>query len=82
MSLMWLPNTSQGFMVGDYISTSFSGAPAYPAFALANAPSAGLFDEGTYTVRGGLNVSGTTAALDHTSAGSTDTLTASSITAQ
>jgi BNR repeat-like domain len=82
MSLTWLPNTSQGFMVGDYISTSFSGAPAYPAFALANAPSAGLFDEGTYTVRGGLNVSGTTAALDHTSAGSTDTLTASSITAQ
>jgi hypothetical protein len=82
MSLTWLPNTTQGFMVGDYISTSFSGAPAYPAFALANAPSGGLFDEGTYTVRGGLSVAGTIAARDQTSAGSSDTLTSSSITAQ
>jgi hypothetical protein len=82
MSLTRLPNTTQGFMVGDYISTSFSGAPAYPAFALANAPSGGLFDEGTYTVRGGLSVAGTIAARDQTSAGSSDTLTSSSITAQ
>src|SRR5713226_9095917 len=35
MSLTWLPNTTQGFMVGDYISTSFVGAPAFPAFAVA-----------------------------------------------
>ena len=82
MSLTWLPNTTQGFMVGDYISTSFSGAPAYPAFALANAPSGGLLDEGTYTVRGGLSVAGAIAARDQTSAGSGDTLTSSSITAQ
>jgi BNR repeat-like domain len=82
MSLTWLPNTSQGFMVGDYISTSFSGAPAYPAFALANAPSGGLFDEGTYTVRGGLSVAGAIAARDQMSVGSVDTLTSSSVTAQ
>jgi hypothetical protein len=83
MSLTWLPNTSQGFMVGDYISTSFSGAPAYPAFALANAPSGGLFDEATYTVKGGLSV-GTSAnpASDQTNAGSNDTLTSSSVTDQ
>src|SRR6266536_775141 len=82
MSLTWLPNTTQGVMVGDYISTSFSGAPAYPAFAVANAPSGGLFDEGTYTVRGGLSVAGAIAARDQTSAGSSDTLTSSSVTAQ
>jgi hypothetical protein len=82
MSLTWLPNTSQGFMVGDYISTSFSGAPAYPAFALANAPSGGLLDEGTYTVRGGLSVTSAISAHDQTSASSSDTLTSSSVTAQ
>src|SRR5438552_12904565 len=54
MSMSWLPSTSQGFMVGDYISTSFSGGPAFPAFALAGAPSDTVFDEATFTVRGGL----------------------------
>ena len=82
MSLAWLPNTSQGFMVGDYISTSFSGAPAFPALDLANAPSGGLLDESTYTVRGGLSVAGGVAAQDQLSAVSTDTLTSSSLTAQ
>jgi hypothetical protein len=82
MSLTWLPNTTQGFMVGDYISTSFSGTPAFPAFALANAPSGSLFDEATYTVRGGLSVSGAIPARDQTNAGSSDTLTSGSATAQ
>ena len=82
MSLTWLPNTSQGFMVGDYISTSFSGAPAYPAFALANPPSGGLFDQATYTVRGGLSVTGANPARDHTSAASSDALTSGAVTAQ
>jgi hypothetical protein len=31
----WLPNTSQGYMVGDYNSTSFAGGKAYPVFAAA-----------------------------------------------
>jgi hypothetical protein len=83
MSLAWLANTTQGFMVGDYISTSFSGAPAYPAFAVANAPSGGVFDEATYTVKGGLSVGeGTVQATDHTDASSNDTLTSSSLTDQ
>src|SRR5207244_11143223 len=39
MTLSWLPNTTQGRMVGDYISTSFVGSsPAFPAFALPGAP--------------------------------------------
>ncbi len=67
MSLSWLANTSQGPMVGDYISTSFSNGKAFPAFALANAPSNGVLDEATYTVAGGLAVSGgsATSHADH-----------------
>jgi hypothetical protein len=44
MTLSWLPNTSQGRMVGDYISTSFVGGPAFPAFAVASAPTSGGSD--------------------------------------
>ncbi len=83
MALTWLPNTTQGFMVGDYISTSFSGAPAFPAFAVAHAPSGSVFDEATYTVSGGLSVGGSgNQASDQINAGSNDTLTGSSLTAQ
>jgi hypothetical protein len=83
MSLTWLPNTTQGFMVGDYISTSFSGAPAFPAFAVAHEPSGGVFDEATYTVSGGLSVGESdNPARDQINASSNDTLTGSSLTAQ
>jgi len=85
MSLTWLPNTTQGFMVGDYISTSFvgGGTPAFPAFAVASAPSGGVFDEATFTVKGGLSVAGSAnPASDQTNAGSNDTLTSSSLTDQ
>ena len=41
MTLSWLPNTSQGRMVGDYISTSYAGGTAHPAIAVANPPTAG-----------------------------------------
>jgi hypothetical protein len=58
MSLDWLPNTSQGLMVGDYISTSFMHEHALPFFAVANAPSGGSFDEAIATVPGGLSVAG------------------------
>lgn len=36
MSLSWIASTSQGFMVGDYISTSFSGGVAFPVIADAS----------------------------------------------
>ena len=68
MMLSWLPNTTQGRMVADYISTSFVGAsgPAFPAFAVANAPGGGpdcqtatpTCDQATFTVSGGLSVGG------------------------
>ena len=41
MKLSWLPPTSLGRMVGDYISTSFSGGLAYPFFSFAQAPASG-----------------------------------------
>jgi hypothetical protein len=83
MSLTWFPNTTQGYMPGDYISTSFSGAPAYPAIAVANAPSGSVFDVATYTVQGGLSASGSPiATTDQANVGSNDTLTSSSITDQ
>lgn len=49
MTLSWLASTSQGRMVGDYISTSFAGGVAHPVFAVANAPSGSVFDEAIYT---------------------------------
>jgi hypothetical protein len=50
MTMSWLPDTSQGRMVGDYISTSFgSDGLAHPAFAVANAPTAGGSDCATAT---------------------------------
>src|SRR5712691_3893758 len=75
MSLTWLPNTTQGFMVGDYISTSFVGGPAFPAFAVASAPTGGIFNEAIFTVKGGLSVGRGNPASDQTNASSNDTLT-------
>lgn len=59
MQLSWVPLTNQGFMVADYVSTSFvPGFRARPAFEVAFAPpAAGTFDQATFTnveeVRGG-----------------------------
>lgn len=50
MQLSWLAQTSQGVMVGDYISTSISGGVAYPVFAVASAPAGNLLNEVMYTV--------------------------------
>jgi hypothetical protein len=42
MTIDWSPNTTQGRMVGDYISTSFgSDGLAHPAFAESYAPPTG-----------------------------------------
>ena len=38
MPLSWIPNTSSGRMLADYISTSFVGGRAIPVFALASEP--------------------------------------------
>jgi hypothetical protein len=59
MQLGWLANTSQGRMVGDYISTSVpAGGNAWPTFAVANSPTGSTFDEAMYVPSGGLAISG------------------------
>jgi hypothetical protein len=54
MTLSWLPNTSQGRMVGDYISTSYSGGTAHPIFTNASAPSGSVFNQTMVTTSTGL----------------------------
>lgn len=54
MTLTWLANTSQGYMVGDYISTSFSSGNAHPVFMVANPNSGTVFDEAAYSPSSGL----------------------------
>jgi len=50
MTMSWLPNTSQGRMVGDYISTSYNASGlAYGFFARAFAPTSGGTDCQTAT---------------------------------
>jgi hypothetical protein len=59
MNLSWLPNTTQGRMFGDYISTSvLAGGRAYPIVAVANAPTGSTFDLAMYAPTGGLPVTG------------------------
>ena len=83
MTLTWFPNTSQGYMPGDYISTSFSGGPAFPAISVANAPSGSVLDDAIYTVSGGLSVSATAnAAVDQVNPGANVTPTSSKVTTQ
>jgi len=55
MTLSWLASTSQGGMVGDYISASFVGGKAYPVFAVATAPRGGVFNEAMFTVSSSLS---------------------------
>jgi hypothetical protein len=61
MNLSWIPNTSQGRMFGDYISTSvLAGGNAYPVVPVANAPTGSTFDLAMYAPTGGLPVTGGT----------------------
>lgn len=48
MKPIWMAATSEGFMTGDYISTSFAGGSPHPVFALARCPVNGRFDEAIY----------------------------------
>jgi len=63
MSLAWLPNTSQGRMFGDYISTSIMpGGNAFPVIPVASAPSGSSFRVPMTVPTGGLPITGGTAA--------------------
>jgi BNR repeat-like domain len=67
MNLTWLANTTDGYMVGDYISTSFSDGKAFPLFISASAPNGTQFNESLFTETTGLTIAGGTnvASGDH-----------------
>ena len=71
MTVTWLASTTQGFMVGDYISTSFNASGvAHGVFAVATAPSGGVFNEAMFTQASGFtavggSLVGEVAAADH-----------------
>jgi len=54
MNVLWLPNTTLGYMVGDYISTSYVNGKAFGVFAKALKPTNSKFHEAMYTPDMGL----------------------------
>jgi hypothetical protein len=73
MELTWLASTDQGYMVGDYISTSFVGGNAlssttFGVFATATANSGSAFHERMVTPTGGFNVGHAPPAIYRTAA--------------
>jgi len=56
MNLSSIANTSQGPMVGDYISTSIINGRAWPIIEVANPPTGSTFDEASYVPTGGLPI--------------------------
>jgi len=56
MRTSWIANTTQGRMVGDYISTSFMNGKAFGVFAKAVAPSGGIFNEAMFTPATGVDL--------------------------
>jgi hypothetical protein len=65
MSLSDIAATSQGPMVGDYISTSFNGAgTATTVFAIGQPPLGGVFNESMFAPASPLSVGSSAAALN------------------
>jgi len=54
MNVLWLPSTTLGYMVGDYISTSYVNGKAFGVFAKAVKPVNSKFNEAMYTPAMGL----------------------------
>jgi hypothetical protein len=44
MNLKWFPNTTQGWMPGDYESLAFVNGKAFPVLAVATAPAGSVFN--------------------------------------
>jgi hypothetical protein len=62
-ALSEIAQTSQGPMVGDYISTSFSGGSAITVFPVGKTPAA-AFDEATYAPTAPLAVANAAQAVN------------------
>ena len=48
MTLSWLPNTSSGLMVADYVAVAYSNAHAYGVFAVAQGNAAAVLNEAIF----------------------------------
>ncbi|OXM68563.1 hypothetical protein CF165_13550 [Amycolatopsis vastitatis] len=82
MNLSWIPNTSQGRMFGDYISTSVRpGGNAFPVIPIATAPSGSTFNQAMFTPAGGLPVTGGTRRATDTPEHTSATQSAAAVTA-
>jgi hypothetical protein len=69
MTLSWIPNTSQGRMFGDYISTSVRpSGNAFPIVPIASAPTGSTFAMGMFAPTGGLVITGGAARASNTPA--------------
>jgi hypothetical protein len=51
MQLSWLPQSQNGLMVADYLAVAYSSGNPFGVFAVAKAPSGGLFNEAMYTTK-------------------------------
>jgi hypothetical protein len=58
MTVTQIASTTEGAMVGDYVSASFLAGRAYGVFAVGAPPSGSTYNEAMYTVTGGLSASG------------------------
>ncbi len=54
MTLSWLPNTSSGLMVADYIAVAYSNTHAYGTFAVAQASMGTVFNQAIFTTSNAL----------------------------
>jgi hypothetical protein len=54
MTPTWLPNTSSGLMVADYVAVAYSNAHAYGVFAVAQANFGGVFNQAIFTTANAL----------------------------
>jgi hypothetical protein len=57
MKISWLPNSQNGPMLADYLSSSFVSGKAFGVFMIAKAPADGLFNEAAYTTKQPLEAS-------------------------
>ena len=51
MKLAWLPNSQNGWMVGDYIATAFTNGVPHGVFAVAAAKVGTMFNESMFTAQ-------------------------------
>ena len=54
MTLSWLPNTSSGLMVADYVAVAYSNTRAYGVFAVAQANVGNVFNQAIFTTTNAL----------------------------